>query len=665
MFIYPLSEQVPLSIYVIADLDTEDGLSTVRAALAFSNSTSAQSRLTFLHNPALPISDPGRHNRVSSLFSHLIHKDILSKLSPSDLLRAIDSPNESKQGGQVLLGLRSSLEEITGSITFVDVNQGDYRWYVEASRVAAKRVGLAPGTSGLIINGRIVGPIAPGEFTAEDYQTLQDYELGRRVQPVLSALEDVVPAFTGHDRATSADAVSMVSSVISGLQVEDPSQSGVFNKVPTSRNRNYNFMNSQYTAFTIGDNTTALHHFAVILDPLSEQAQRYTSLFEWLSHIPTVTVEFHLQPPEYLELPLKRFYRYNLVPSLAFNATGHELPPQVFFRNLPIDPIYTLGLDEPSSWLVRPREARYDLDNIQLGVLSGEEQQHGVEVVYELDYLIVGGHAREAGTNAPPRGVQLQLTAGNGKSIDDTLVVENLGYLQFKSTPGVYQLEIREGHSRDVFQLESAGNEGWQSPTVEDAGGGITVASFEGVTLYPRLSRLPGKEHVDVLEVPEEESPGGVIHEIYSRISSIVKSVGKARTAVQQQENADINIFTVASGLLYERFASIMILSVLRNTKHTVKFWFIENFLSPSFLEFIPQFAEEYGFQYELVTYKWPTWLRPQREKQRIIWAYKILFLDVLFPMNLDKVIFVDADQIVRTDLKELIDLDLHGAPYA
>jgi hypothetical protein len=31
-----VSEQVPLSIYVIADLDTEDGLSTLRAALAFS-----------------------------------------------------------------------------------------------------------------------------------------------------------------------------------------------------------------------------------------------------------------------------------------------------------------------------------------------------------------------------------------------------------------------------------------------------------------------------------------------------------------------------------------------------------------------------------------------------------------------------------------------------
>ena len=60
---------------------------------------------------------------------------------------------------------------------------------------------------------------------------------------------------------------------------------------------------------------------------------------------------------------------------------------------------------------------------------------------------------------------------------------------------------------------------------------------------------------------------------------------------------------------------------------------------------FIPHMAEEYGFEYELVTYKWPHWLRAQTEKQRIIWAYKIRFLDVLFPMDLDKVIFVDAGE--------------------
>ena len=59
------------------------------------------------------------------------------------------------------------------------------------------------------------------------------------------------------------------------------------------------------------------------------------------------------------------------------------------------------------------------------------------------------------------------------------------------------------------------------------------------------------------------------------------------------------------------------------------------------------------------MTYKWPSWLHKQTEKQRIIWAYKILFLDVLFPLGLKKVIFCDSDQVVRADLVELWNMDL------
>lgn len=107
-----------------------------------------------------------------------------------------------------------------------------------------------------------------------------------------------------------------------------------------------------------------------------------------------------------------------------------------------------------------------------------------------------------------------------------------------------------------------------------------------------------------------------------------------------------------------------MMLSVKRHATSPVKFWLIENFLSPSFIDFLPHLAKAYDFDYELVTYKWPYWLRHQTEKQRTIWGYKILFLDVLFPLKLEKVIFVDADQVVRTDLTELMNLDLKGAVY-
>nr|CAD7441964.1 unnamed protein product [Timema bartmani] len=132
----------------------------------------------------------------------------------------------------------------------------------------------------------------------------------------------------------------------------------------------------------------------------------------------------------------------------------------------------------------------------------------------------------------------------------------------------------------------------------------------------------------------------------------------------EDDKEQKINIFSVASGHLYERFLRIMMLSVLKHTNTPVKFWFLKNYLSPTLKDYLPHMAQEYGFEYELVQYKWPRWLHQQREKQRIIWGYKILFLDVLFPLDVKKIIFVDADQVVRADMKELVDLDLGGAPY-
>lgn len=175
-------------------------------------------------------------------------------------------------------------------------------------------------------------------------------------------------------------------------------------------------------------------------------------------------------------------------------------------------------MDVPQAWLVRPREALYDLDNIQLSALSSEDTVKGVQAFFELDFLVTEGHARHSDSNSAPRGVQLQLTNGNGTSIDDTQIVATLGYLQFKSTPGVFQLEIREGRGREIYELESAGNDGWASPSVQEVGCEITVTSFEGITLYPRLVRLPGMEMEDVLaEVQESPKTLGLIESIFSQ----------------------------------------------------------------------------------------------------------------------------------------------------
>ena len=73
------------------------------------------------------------------------------------------------------------------------------------------------------------------------------------------------------------------------------------------------------------------------------------------------------------------------------------------------------------------------------------------------------------------------------------------------------------------------------------------------------------------------------------------------------------------------------------NLKKSIKFWILSNFISPQFKVLIPHLIEKYSVEIELVTYKWPTFLRKQSNRQREIWAYKILFLDELFPQDLDR----------------------------
>jgi UDP-glucose:glycoprotein glucosyltransferase len=206
---------------------------------------------------------------------------------------------------------------------------------------------------------------------------------------------------------------------------------------------------------------------------------------------------------------------------ILLKQPSHELPVQVTFNGLSADPIYTLSMDVPPSWLVRPREALYDLDNIQPSTLPHD----GLHARFSLDYLVVEGHARETNSNSPSRGVQLQLTTSSlavnhtPSVVDDTQVVANLGYLQFKARPGTFKLDIREGRGREVYEMVSVGSEGWNSPSVKESGEELTVMSFEGLTLYPRLTRKPGMERVDVLGGLEERSdhPQTIIGNILSK----------------------------------------------------------------------------------------------------------------------------------------------------
>lgn len=378
--------------------------------------------------------------------------------------------------------------------------------------------------------------------------------------------------------------------------------------------------------------------------------------------------------------PPKTFYKFLLTPDDLANTAidGGRFATRLSFNRLPQESVLTVALEPPRAWFVSSHATNYDMDNVILDNVSGNND---LFTEYELKNLIVEGSCIDE-LERPPQGLKLILSNDGGISVD-TLVMANLGYFQLKvPTPGMWWLSLAHGASSRIFTLRAMETYKTEGRSIfeadEDGRVPIPVESLSGAGgILLRVVRKPGMEGVSLLtpndvekKLPTEsiKKKSNVLDMLKDNLSRLFprKSswTDNGFGNIDEEDSGTINVFSVASGHLYERFLKIMISSVTKHASRKVKFWLLENYLSPSFKKLLPEFTKEHGAEVGMVTYRWPSWLRAQSEKQRIIWAYKILFLDVLFPLNVKRIIFIDSDQVIRGDIAELMDIDLKGAPY-
>uniref|UniRef100_A0A674F3B3 UDP-glucose ceramide glucosyltransferase-like 1 n=1 Tax=Salmo trutta TaxID=8032 RepID=A0A674F3B3_SALTR len=480
---------------------------------------------------------------------------------------------------------------------------------------------LHTGQRAVVSNGRILGPFEDEEeFNVEDFHLLEKITLSTTAEKVKARIKQM-----GIKGKQASDLVMKVDALLAAA----PKGEG---------RRDFRFVKDEHSVLHFAPREDEVFYDVVaIVDPVTRDAQKMSPLLIVLSQVVNVKLQVFMNCRAKLsDMPLKSFYRFVLESDVSFLANETvSAGPVAHFLELPDSPLLTLNMITPESWMVEAVRSPYDLDNIHL-----QEVLSVVTAEYELEHLLLEGHCFDLSTGQPPRGLQFTLGMSQDPLMQDTIVMANLGYFQLKANPGAWILKLREGRSEDIYQILA--HDGTDSPSDSPADTGdvkVVLNSF----------------HSKIIKV-----------RAYVTRMVLCSIAGGGSSSEDGEKNREdvLNIFSVASGHLYERFLRIMMLSVLQHTKTPVKFWFLKNYLSPSFKESIPYMAEAYGFQYELVQYKWPRWLHQQTEKQRIIWGYKILFLDVLFPLAVDKIIFVDADQIVRADLKELRDLNLEGAPY-
>ncbi|ODQ63682.1 hypothetical protein NADFUDRAFT_28763 [Nadsonia fulvescens var. elongata DSM 6958] len=602
-----------------------------------------------------------QHEGKTNIYVNFLHsaQTIIKKTQITKLLSIIYSEPDlfSLEELRVLLKSLTKIGDKTNSLrnSILEKFRGlnDYDLTVLNKRVDFTSIIYHQNSLSVIAASRLISPSEDNKtfLSSSDLKLLYEKEYSERFLPIYKSfvsynlnLETYENPGSFFDIFVSTLSLSFFSPLVSFLPASEKPRTTLINK-----------LHSESVGIIIAEPPSPLLKIVATVDPLSERGQRYIELISSLAGISRLSIKIILNPmPGLKELPLKRFYRGGYQTTVQFEKESGKLARNIVtFDDIPHDSLLTLGLDVPSNWVTMPFNSINDLDNLILenvSVSDSNQGKLGVNATYILKYLLIEGQARDLTNHTPPRGLGLQLGTASVPRESDTSVMATLGYFQLKANPGVWSLSLLDGPSKNIYDLKSLGIYGYSD--ISESNNKITITGLSEVKIYPKFLRHPEMDKEEI----SAKSASSSKRKIWKHLFGFEKK--------KSQEEADINIFTVASGHLYERFLSIMTLSVMRHTNHTVKFWLIEDFLSPSFKGFLPHLAEEYGFKYELITYKWPHWLRRQSEKQREIWGYKILFLDVLFPQSLEKVIFVDADQIVRTDLKELVDIDLHGAPY-
>lgn len=501
----------------------------------------------------------------------------------------------------------------------------------------------------LLLNSRYFRIDTP--LFLDDLDQLVGFEIDERLDVINDIISSYPESFLGKslkelrsERYDYGDWFDLVSNVVTRSFVKNKNANGL-------ELGRFDFSSLNMNNMISSSNMSKEVEVLLFVNPITKFAQKAVSLLNCVSDLPFVSIKILLQPnvKETNELGITSFYLELYAPLIpSFDDNGaYKGKQDIIFKLIPQSENYLTYLETPKRWLVVAKDIPEIID---MNVLNfGGVSKDLLYATYELKNIMIEGYATDISVGRPPKDVVIQSIQDG--HLSETVIMQNFGYFQLPATAGSIEFGLKkDDDEKSEYFLLSATENIFEINDVPLKNISLPVFKLTGSRLRPRLSRLSEKD-----STPSGRSKEGKKQWHFD--------VQKANPRVQKQ--AEINVFSLASGRDYERLLQIMMLSVKRHTSSLVKFWILENYLSPQFKNSLPILASKFDFQYELVSYVWPSWLRRQGSDRRMIWAYKTLFLDVLFPHDLSKVIFVDADQILRADLNELLQIDLQGSPFA
>lgn len=295
---------------------------------------------------------------------------------------------------------------------------------------------------------------------------------------------------------------------------------------------------------------------------------------------------------------------------------------------LHIMPISRFYLDEADGSKIRGLEKHFqiELESPSNLYVSNLDELEGV--VIEI-HAFTNNDTVSTTTIEGVGGVCFELIDENDNVVDTCITMTSFGYGQFIANKLFHKYRVRSCDSR--FQVTSFATD--------------ARSDYVSSEWFALKNLNPVKVHVEVEQVKKEKSTPHIGKEL--NVYSVLKN------DLEEEEN-------------YKK----MVVATLSSSScqgEKVKFWILDQpYITESFKKFceaINQNPSNHG-TIEFLKYSWPLWLRPQTFNSRKLDSMKLMFLDVLFPLNVSKLLYVDPTS-TPIDLIELSKIQNFDTPLA
>ncbi|KAL7343033.1 Proteophosphoglycan ppg4 [Rhodotorula toruloides] len=314
------------TVHVVTDLNSEKGRQLVRNALKFAENT-AEVRVSFVHNPGPDAEDPHAFS-LSTLVAAMVESEDFPEAFPSEIVTFLDfNASPAHPPKRSLNDIWTKENPMT---PFVDQGATEAQLavaeaYWKVARTFCERAGFEPGVSAVLMNGREslqVIDLPEHEFAVGSFSALHQYELRRRIKPVVEAATAVFPDKIRENRKSQAEVFAAASSII-GVHGVSRQTIGA-EKV------------KGLTQLVHGELSHALFLVTAVLDPLSPFGRTVAPILETIRTMPLFAIKAYLLPsasstkPDFNVLSGRPFPVETL-----FDDNNTETVPRVTFAGLP------------------------------------------------------------------------------------------------------------------------------------------------------------------------------------------------------------------------------------------------------------------------------------------------------------------------------------------